>query len=662
MKKLTKLFTFLNERKPLEQTALSERFLQLFYVYALIALAVSLKASLAFQNRIASRDFERYAKTKMQELVEQKKNAVICEGEMLQQTKKMALGFAYAVADAIALDPDLLEEPVDEVEAQRAGLGKLAKDLGVDEISVVGEEGFVIASYPKINLGTDFHNPTLNEFLQLMNGRQVPVAQPIRLSANAPQNGAFMYVGVKRLDKPGVVQLGLSAQPLERLNDAVKIENFLPNLNDKDNPVAIFKGSEVVAGSPSFANSDLLKRLNSEFHEDFLQGDFKLNDSRAAVSETTFDYLLKNGRRGYEIYRVYGTKQGSDGYTYACGMSLSHSLRKRMLVIFLTAAVMFCLFLSVFFSASYLLKKFVAKSIYRINKSLEIITEGNLDEKVDARTSKEFSDLSDGVNQTVDALKRAIASIKTRADEELELAQKIQAAALPNVGVQFSRDSRFKAFAVNRPMRKVGGDMYDFFFVDEKTIMFYVADVSGHGVPAALVMMKTMALVKNLALSGQEIARVVSTTNERLTENNESMFVTGFFCRVDLTTGVVTYVNAGHNPPFIRRCGKSFEQIDPEINLILGIQPTERYHSAEIQLNKGDELILYTDGITEATAPGRDCFETQRALDALNAASEDDPVEKLATLLFNKIQEFTQSAEPSDDETLLVFKLVKFDR
>ncbi len=191
----------------------------------------------------------------------------------------------------------------------------------------------------------------------------------------------------------------------------------------------------------------------------------------------------------------------------------------------------------------------MVKNIYRINDSLSAITEGNLDTVVNVRSHVEFEDLSDDINSTVDTLKRYIADAAARIDAELAFAKAIQHSALPSVFPPYPGRKEFDLHAAMFTAREVGGDFYDFYFVDDDTLAFLVADVSGKGIPAAMFMMQSKTLLKSCAESGMSVEQVFTTANEKLCEGNEAgMFVTAWMGLLNVKTGQLTFANAGHNP------------------------------------------------------------------------------------------------------------------
>jgi sigma-B regulation protein RsbU (phosphoserine phosphatase) len=204
------------------------------------------------------------------------------------------------------------------------------------------------------------------------------------------------------------------------------------------------------------------------------------------------------------------------------------------------------------------------------------------------------------------------------------------------------------------PAKEVGGDFYDFYFLDDSHLAITVADVSDKGVPAALFMVITKTLLKeNLLFAGDsmKLGKVFEETNDTLVNSNEeNMFVTVFSGVLDTNTGNFVYVNAGHNPPIIKRDGNCsyLEKADyPVMGAIEGLP----YNVSMISLKKGDSLFLYTDGVTEAMNTERKLFGEQRLLNALkiSAGSAENDINKV----YATVKEYAGSAVQSDDITML---------
>lgn len=242
---------------------------------------------------------------------------------------------------------------------------------------------------------------------------------------------------------------------------------------------------------------------------------------------------------------------------------------------------------------------------------------------------------------------------RERISVELSLATTIQANILPNTFPPYPNRKDFDIFASMDAAKEVGGDFYDFYLLDNDRLGFLVADVSGKGVPAALFMMRAKLTIKGLAESGADVHAILTEANARLCEGNEAgMFVTAWLGIVDLRTGVLSYANAGHNPPLIRHKNGDFEYVKTRPNFILAGMEGARYRKNEYQLLPGDEIFLYTDGVTEATDKNSQLFGEERLLAALNKQPNQEVQERCDNVKA-AIDEFVGDAEQFDDITML---------
>ena len=206
------------------------------------------------------------------------------------------------------------------------------------------------------------------------------------------------------------------------------------------------------------------------------------------------------------------------------------------------------------------------------------------------------------------------AQIRARRAREMAMAADIQENAIPRVFPPFPEERRMDLFASMEPAREIGGDFYDFYFTGPGRLVFLVADVSDKGVPAALFMMRAKTLLKNLAQTGRPLADTVAAANEALCEGNAAnMFVTAWIGEIDLDSGTVRYVNAGHNPPLVLHAKDgSASYLRSRPGLVLGAMPMAKYRAGEIALEPGDALYLYTDGVTEQVDPSGELFGEER--------------------------------------------------
>ena len=261
-----------------------------------------------------------------------------------------------------------------------------------------------------------------------------------------------------------------------------------------------------------------------------------------------------------------------------------------------TALADILLFAVIYLLISVLVQQIVVNNIQLVNQSLDKITGGDLNEVVNVRNASEFASLSDDINQTVSVLKGYIAAAEKRIEQELEFARSIQDAALPK-NFKYPRTD-FELFAMMDPAKEVGGDFYDFFFVDNDHLALVIADVSGKGIPAALFMMRAKTAIRNLAESGRAPSEILFRANNTLCDGNDAeMFVTAWIGIIDLGTGEMRCANAGHEYPVLMRAGGEYELFKDKHGLALAAMEDMRYREYEIQLNPGDRLFVYTDGI-----------------------------------------------------------------
>ena len=208
--------------------------------------------------------------------------------------------------------------------------------------------------------------------------------------------------------------------------------------------------------------------------------------------------------------------------------------------------------------------------------------------------------------------------------KELAMAADIQENAIPRVFPPFPEEKRMDLFASMKPARDVGGDFYDFFYSGADRLVFLVADVSGKGVPAALFMMRAKTVPKNLAQTGRPLADAVTEANEALCEGNAAnMFVTAWIGELDLATGAVSYVNAGHNPPVRFGQDAAPEFVRGRSGLMLGAMPGLSYQARQMRLSPGQMLYLYTDGMTEQPDAKGALFGEKRLCAAIAAGLAD---------------------------------------
>ncbi len=242
---------------------------------------------------------------------------------------------------------------------------------------------------------------------------------------------------------------------------------------------------------------------------------------------------------------------------------------------------------------------------------------------------------------------------RERLDAELHVAARIQSAMLPHVFPAFPDRDEFEVFADMRPAKEVGGDFYDFFPVDEDHLALVMADVSGKGVPAALFMAIARTLIKSALLEGLSPGQALERVNNQLCEDNEAqMFVTAWLGVYRISDGRLTASNAGHEFPVIRAKGDPFVLLRDRHGFVLAGQKNTAYHDYVLELQPGDSIFVYTDGVTEATDAGGLLYGTDRLLEALNR-EPDAPCDRLIGGVREDIAAFVGEAAQFDDLTML---------
>lgn len=265
--------------------------------------------------------------------------------------------------------------------------------------------------------------------------------------------------------------------------------------------------------------------------------------------------------------------------------------------------------------------------------------------------SREIQSMQARIVENTESLRNMTAE-KERISTELNLASKIQKSMLPGKFPPFPEKKEFDLFASMTPARDVGGDFYDFFLIDDDHLALVMADVSGKGVPGALFMMVSKTILKNNAMMGKSVGEILAMTNNVICDNNDmEMFVTVWMGILELSTGKIMAANAGHEYPAIMKdhCFRLYK--DPHSFVIGGMEGV-RYKEYELQLEKGEKLFLYTDGLPEATNEGGEMFGTDRMIDALNMHAGLNPREILSGMK-NAVDVFVGDAEPFDDLTML---------
>ena len=237
--------------------------------------------------------------------------------------------------------------------------------------------------------------------------------------------------------------------------------------------------------------------------------------------------------------------------------------------------------------------------------------------------------------------------------KELSTARQIQNSVLPHIFPPFPERKEIDLFASMDPARDVGGDFYDFFFIDEDHLCLVIADVSGKGIPAALFMMFSKRIIEDFAKIEHSVSEILRKTNEVLCDSNQAeMFVTVWLGILEISTGRMAASNAGHEYPAICKKDGSFELYKDKHGFVIGGMPGVRYKEYALQMEPGDKIFVYTDGVPEATAGSGEMFGAERMTAALNTCADGRP-EEILRRVRSAVDDFVGDAEQFDDLTMM---------
>ena len=333
----------------------------------------------------------------------------------------------------------------------------------------------------------------------------------------------------------------------------------------------------------------------------------------------------------------------------------------RRVIVFFVAILVVIILLGCIFGT--LFSKKLTEPIRTLTKEVAKLDGGNMDYRICLSTGDEIEDLGhafNGMAEQIQSYVQNLASItaeKERIRTEIQVASHLQADMLPEAVGAFDDRDEFDLAASMTPAKGVGGDFYDFFLLDENRLALVMADVSGKGVPAALFMVVSRTLIRSRLMTvgkeGEDLAYMAEEINRSLCDNNKNgMFVTAWIGVLDVTTGEVAYVNAGHCRPLLRRKNGSCEYDDMLGGLVLAGMEDAAYRQGNLRLRQGDTLLLYTDGVTEATSLQQQLYGEDRLIRTIADADSVTP-EELLQALWKDVDEFQKDAAQFDDITML---------
>ena len=520
------------------------------------------------------------------------------------------------------------------------------------------------------------------------NGELIPF--PVRERPwyrGAVETGGLFFTGIERDAFSG--ELGISCSvPVEADGEfigVVGIDIVLDNMDDMISSSNISDGFVFIVNNNgqvvlTSAEKGLFTAEESDQAEDLRENsnrDLALFVGEALVRTTALTTIEFGGKE----YYMAGAPMPTVGWTVISAVSkeLTESPEKQMLAEYdkineastetfrsgtsrtMFNIVLIILFIMLIGSAAALI------AAHRISRPIEQMTKEIYDSSItgepfcmknEYRTDDEIETLAETFAELSWKTRKYINDIteitkeKERVSTELHMANRIQASMLPSVFPAYPDRKEFDIYASMQPAREVGGDFYDFFLIDEDHLGIVMADVSGKGIPAALFMMISKVILQSCAMLGRGAAEILTKTNEAICSSNpEEMFVTVWLGILEISTGRITAANAGHEYPAIKKDGK-FYLIKDRHGLVIGGMPITRYKEYEIQMEPGDKLFVYTDGVPEATDEDGKMFGTNAMLEALNRDPSAAPEEILKNV-HSAVDDFVEDAEQFDDITML---------
>jgi phosphoserine phosphatase RsbU/P len=306
----------------------------------------------------------------------------------------------------------------------------------------------------------------------------------------------------------------------------------------------------------------------------------------------------------------------------------------------------------------------ITKPLRRLTRTAYEIGTGNFNVQIgEIYSAKEISLLGNALGRMQSELKDYIRDLETttiakeRIESELNIAHEIQQGMIPKVFPAFPGRNDLDIYALLEPARQVGGDLYDFFFLDDETLCFAIGDVSDKGVPASLMMAITITLFRAEAVKDKALNEIVSTINRDVCRGNENMmFITFFMGMLNMRTGELTFCNAGHNYPLLLRKDGSLFILAETHGVPLGIDEDQQYGTGKITLSKNEMLVLFSDGITEAMNIEGELYGDERFAGLITTRCAGLTTIQASQEIMNDVSAFANTPERSDDITLMVLQ------
>lgn len=538
--------------------------------------------------------------------------------EALQEVADVsALEKTRAMAEVIRLNPDILRD--------EEALQGLCNDLNVKSIAVTDAQGAIIAALPASLSWDDINQFDDTDSLKKCIDNQ---GYEVCLRPKDMMDTSVQYTGVNRLGEGGAIILGFQGLREQMVRSTTTFANLRQNfdLGEGGTIIAFKDGALLGDETPSFPTADLISLPEQQARR------LRLGDMEY------FTYAIR--QRGYLLVGITPVNEVQQGIT-----------RALYPILLSNAGLFLIIFLLVFF----LLQRVVISNVSRINVLLRKITQGDLDVRLDGeKFPVELRKLASCINSMVDALQAYGRKNDEAASRELEVARGIQSNIIPHDYPAFPTRDEFDLYATCRRAKVVGGGFYDYFLLGDDYLCFMVADVSGNGVPAAMFAMHSLSTIRELAHAGTTPIDLITRTNASLCSQHVGMYMSLFYGVLQISTGQLEFVNAGFSQALIRHKGGSYEGLDMRSGVVLGHTAEAVYTTCSAQLESGDHLFIYTEGVVETEDAEHTPFGEALLLETLAEASASATCVADMPRKVQQVQrKYMQGAEQSKDATML---------
>lgn len=532
-------------------------------------------------------------------------------------------------------------------------LFSLRDTLGTDfwgqlDLYIINESGVIVASTVPSVMNLDFRNyPDFYRSITLIRENDTFVADRVVRSIVNTTEGTvsgqlrkFAYFPTP--DHRYLLEMGLIMEGFESQRSELSYVEVTERIQEMNPSIELIRIFDV--------NGNLLLERgvnpHTEVNRALLAGIFS-SGLDAEVAEPD-----KSRRLHYVYIDLRGSSTASDMSLVA---EITYSLKPlqqalSQILLYYTLIGIIAIIMGI--AMAYVIARFLTTPITEILQDVGRIADGDLDHTIRSMPSPEFRRLEESINLMIGKIRQFSTEIE-RDRAEIRIAAEIQRTFLPR---EVPASEKFEIAGMNIPAREVGGDFYDFIPLDSRTLGVVIADVAGKGIPAALFMALSRSILRAIAKAAQGVKETVEESNDLITADAAvGMFVTLFYCLLDMETGDVAYVNAGHNPPICYSTRENRIKTLLPTGMAMGVLPDQTYSVGHLALDPGDILLLYTDGVTEAFNLKNEEFGEERLFDAV-VASRELGARDLLDAVYRRMTMFTGDAMQSDDITLVVIR------